>query len=74
MLYIIENGELKEVTTTNSNIEKLRKKELYSIQHVHIWYWAVFQWNKYGDFWQQVSKEYIDKGWALNFLKRKLKK
>lgn len=69
MLYIIDKNQAKEVTATNRNIDKLRKKKLYSIREMFGSTFAVFKWNEHG-FWQQISKNYIDKGWALRFLKK----
>lgn len=69
MLYIIEKAQVKEVTANNRNIGKLRQKKLYSIRTMLDGTFAVLRWNEYG-FWQQISKNYIDKGWALRFLKK----
>ena len=69
MLYVVEKGKVKEVTASNRNVDKLRQKRLYSIRTMVDGTFAVLKWNEYG-FWQQISKSYIDKGWALRFLKK----
>ena len=74
MYYIIDENKLKEVIPTIDNIQSLKEKEFYSIRCMYNSYYAVFVWNKYGNFWQQISKNYIDKGWAVNFLKRKARR
>lgn len=69
MLYVIEKEQVKEVIANNRNIDKLRQKRLYSIRAMFDGTFAVLKWNECG-FWQQISKNYVDKGWALRFLKK----
>jgi hypothetical protein len=50
-------------------------EEVYSIHYLGDWWtkpWAVFKKVYYGErfFWQQVSKSYISKAWAIRFAER----
>ena len=50
-------------------------EEVYSIHYLGDWWakpWAVFKKVYYGEcfFWQQVSKSYLSKGWAIRFAER----
>ena len=50
-------------------------KEVYSIHYLGDWWtkpWAVFKKVRYGErfFWQQVSKSYLSKAWAIRFAER----
>ena len=50
-------------------------EEVYSIHYLGDWWtkpWAVFKKVYHGErfFWQQVSKSYLSKAWAIRFAER----